>query len=246
MARTGRPKAELVISDDERKQLLRWSRRATSAQALALPSKIVLACAEGADNKTVAGRLGCAPATVGKWRARFVAHRLDGLTDEPRSGRPPLIAVEQVEDVVVATLEQTRRTPRIGRGRRWPSGRACPRARSGGSGRPSTSSRTGPTPSSCRRTRCSWTSSTTSVTLATSSGSVENLNVCQQPARPVRHPQPLRRWGQRCDDDPVTVDRAGPPRPGCIVETGHPALFVPAPRVITVCRLTPSRSAISV
>jgi transposase len=107
MARTGRPKAELVLSDAEREQLVRWSRRAKSSQALALRSKIVLACAEGVDNKTVANRLGCAPATVGKWRARFVADRLDGLTDEPRPGRPPSISVEQVEDVVVATLEQT-------------------------------------------------------------------------------------------------------------------------------------------
>jgi len=107
MPRTGRPKAELVLSDAEREQLLRWARRAKSAQALALRSKIVLACAEGADNKSVAKRLGCAPATVGKWRARFVADRLNGLTDEPRPGRPPSISVERVEDVVVATLEET-------------------------------------------------------------------------------------------------------------------------------------------
>ncbi len=107
MPRTGRPKAELVLSDDEREQLLRWSRRAKSAQALALRARIVLACAEGADNKTVARRLGCAPATVGKWRARFIVDRLDGLVDEPRPGRPPSISVERVEDVVVATLEQT-------------------------------------------------------------------------------------------------------------------------------------------
>ncbi|MGH9260492.1 MAG: IS630 family transposase [Acidimicrobiales bacterium] len=107
MPRTGRPKAGLVLTDDERAQLLRWSRRAKSSQALALRSKIVLACAEGMDNKVVAARLGCAAATVGKWRARFVTDRLDGLVDQPRPGRPPLVTAEQVEDVVVATLEST-------------------------------------------------------------------------------------------------------------------------------------------
>jgi len=107
MARSGRPKAELVLTDDERAQLLRWSRRAKSAQALALRSKIVLACAGGVDNKTVAARLGCAAVTVGKWRARFVEDRLDGLLDEPRPGRPPVIGADRVEDVVVATLEST-------------------------------------------------------------------------------------------------------------------------------------------
>ena len=81
MPRSGRPKAELILTEEERDQLTRWSRRAKSAQALALRSRIVLACAEGADNKTVAARLGCAPATVGKWRARFVADRLHGLVD---------------------------------------------------------------------------------------------------------------------------------------------------------------------
>jgi transposase len=64
-----------------------------------------LACADGVDNKTVTAQLGCAAATVGKWRGRFVAHRLDGLTDEPRPGRPAVISAGQVEDVVVATLE---------------------------------------------------------------------------------------------------------------------------------------------
>jgi transposase len=105
MARSGRPKAELVLTDEEREQLVRWSRRRKSSQALALRSRIVLACADGVDNKAVAAQLGCAAVTVGKWRGRFVAHRLDGLTDEPRPGRPAVIGADQVEDVVVATLE---------------------------------------------------------------------------------------------------------------------------------------------
>jgi len=107
MARTGRPKAELVVTAEEREQLVRWSRRRKSSQALALRSRIVLACADGADNKSVAGQLGCAQATVGKWRARFIEHRLDGLTDDDRPGRPTSITVDQIEDVVVATLEST-------------------------------------------------------------------------------------------------------------------------------------------
>src|ERR671910_424893 len=107
MPRTGRPKAELSLAHDEREQLLRWSRRARSSQALALRSKIVLSCAEGLDNKSVAARLGCAEATVGKWRRRFVAKRLDGLLDEPRPGGPRSISDEQIEQVLVATLERT-------------------------------------------------------------------------------------------------------------------------------------------
>jgi transposase/AraC-like DNA-binding protein len=107
MPRTGRPKVELALTDDERDQLTRWSRRAKSSQALALRSRIVLGCADGVDNKTVAARVGCSPGTVGKWRTRFIELRLDGLLDEARSGRPPVVTLDQVEDVVVATLEST-------------------------------------------------------------------------------------------------------------------------------------------
>jgi transposase len=97
----------LELSDRERDQLRRWARRRSSAQALALRSRIVLGCADGLDNKQVATRERVSQQTVGKWRARFVEFRLDGLTDDPRPGRPPSISAEQVEDVVVATLEAT-------------------------------------------------------------------------------------------------------------------------------------------
>ncbi len=106
MARTGRPKAPLVLTDAERDQLTRRARRAKSAQALALRSRIVLACAEGTPGLEVAGRLGVHEDTAGKWRRRFLAQRLGGLAGEDRPGRPPSVTLDQVEDVLVATLEQ--------------------------------------------------------------------------------------------------------------------------------------------
>src|SRR5262252_4142293 len=106
-APVGRRKAELVLTEAERAQLVRWARRAKTAQYLALRAKIVLRCAEGGTNKQAAGDLGIDESTVERWRARFIARRLEGLHDEQRPGRPPSILLDQVEDVGVATPEPT-------------------------------------------------------------------------------------------------------------------------------------------
>src|ERR1700740_130834 len=107
--RTGRPKATLKLNEDEKRELTSLAHRSRSAAALARRARIVLACAEGHDNQTVARKLRVTPATVGKWRNRFVQDRLESLYDEPRPGAPRTITDEQVEQVVVRALESTPR-----------------------------------------------------------------------------------------------------------------------------------------
>jgi transposase len=101
----GRPLSPLSLSPSERQQLLDWTRRPKTAQALALRARIVLLSAAGHSNTEVARRVHVALATVGKWRQRFVLLRLDGLLDEPRPGTPRRLSDVAVERVLARTLE---------------------------------------------------------------------------------------------------------------------------------------------
>jgi transposase len=101
------PKLEPLLLDDQERQVLEgWARRRKTSQALALRSRIVLACADGASVTAVAGDLKVSRDTVRKWRGRFLRERLEGLPDEPRPGRPRTITDEQVELVITKTLEE--------------------------------------------------------------------------------------------------------------------------------------------
>ena len=101
----GVARGKLVLSEMDRAELESLAARRSTAQALALRARIVLACSEGIENKDVAARLRVCEDTVGKWRRRFIAQRLDGLRDDPRPGAPRGIDDERIEAVIVKTLE---------------------------------------------------------------------------------------------------------------------------------------------
>jgi transposase len=101
-----RPKAELVLSEPERDELVRLAQRARVNRALAFRAKLILACGEGQTNAEVAKRLKTSNQTVCKWRQRFIESRLEGLYDEPRVGAPRKISDADVESLIVQTLEQ--------------------------------------------------------------------------------------------------------------------------------------------
>lgn len=100
-----RPLSELTLTDDERKTLEAWTRRPKTSQRLALRASIVLHAAAGDTNAEIAEELKIARLTVGKWRSRFVAKRIEGLNDEPRPGPPRTISDTKVHEVVTKTLE---------------------------------------------------------------------------------------------------------------------------------------------
>jgi transposase len=100
-------RVEVVVSDEERELLERWARRRKSSQALAFRCRVVLAAAEGMSSTEIAEVLGCHLSTVGRWRGRFARRGVDGLHDEPRPGKPRSIGDEDVERVIVKTLEES-------------------------------------------------------------------------------------------------------------------------------------------
>jgi transposase len=107
--RTGRPKQRLILTEEERNRLQSLAHRARSQALLARRARVVLACGEGLDNQSVARKLRVSLGKVGKWRARFLKARMEGLYDEPRPGAPRTVSDEQVEQVVIETLESTPR-----------------------------------------------------------------------------------------------------------------------------------------
>src|SRR5215207_3207358 len=105
MAKIGRPRAEVVITDSERTELRRLTKRAHVNRAVAFRARVVLAIADDTTDKAVARRLRTTKTTVAKWRVRFNAYRLAGLHDQPRVGAPRTVSDDAVEAVIVETLK---------------------------------------------------------------------------------------------------------------------------------------------
>ena len=153
----------ISLSDDERAELEALSRRRKTSQGLARRARIVLAAAEGLENKEIAVRLEASADTVGKWRRRYAAEGLDGLYDEPRPGAPRQIGDDAIAEVVRLTLEETppdaTHWSLRGSMARAAATRPRPFIASGG---PSACSRIARRPSSCRAIPSSWRRSATS------------------------------------------------------------------------------------
>jgi transposase len=99
--------APIVLSTEEQSQLRNWARsQHRVGRSLALRARIVLHCRQGRSNREVARRLAITAQTVCKWRQRFVAERVRGLLDQPRSGAPRSISDALVEAVLAKTLHE--------------------------------------------------------------------------------------------------------------------------------------------
>ena len=108
MRRGPKPKA-ITLTTDESNQLVEWTRRHKTSQALALRARIVLASQQDRSNREIGQQLRVTAQTVGKWRTRFMSKRLEGLIDEPRPGAPRTIGDATVEKVIAKTLHDTPR-----------------------------------------------------------------------------------------------------------------------------------------
>ena len=161
--RRGPQLVELKLTMQEYNQLVEWTRRHKTSQALALRSRIVLACAQGVDNSEVAKRCRVTRQTVGKWRRRFLEQRLDGLLDEPRPGAPRKLDDARIEQLMRPRSMSGRAKRAIGVRGCWPPSWGYRRAPLAALGAPSGCSRIGLRPSSSRPIRCSSTRCATSL-----------------------------------------------------------------------------------
>ena len=103
---TGRPKPPLALTHEEQTQLRSWAASRTLSHALVARARLVLWSAQGQSNSQIAHRLHWRNATVGKWRQRFIDHRLAGLYDELRPGRPRTIEDEQIAALLKRTVSR--------------------------------------------------------------------------------------------------------------------------------------------
>ena len=127
---TGRPKATLTISSEERVHLLAITRSRSLSAALTLRAKIVVACERESSNAVVSTQLGVGPHTIGKWRNRFITDRIEGLYDEMRSGRPRTVEDEAVAELITNTRSQAQSRNSLERARHRQRDGDCQKHRS--------------------------------------------------------------------------------------------------------------------
>lgn len=103
--KTGRPKVPVVLSEDQQQQLRTWAASRSLPHGLVTRARIVLLAAEGLTNQAIAEKVGLSKQMVGKWRQRYLEHRLTGLHDEMRPGRPRSVSDEEVAELIHKTLQ---------------------------------------------------------------------------------------------------------------------------------------------